>query len=294
VNDLIGRIKTGWDLFWFQPEPAQALGVCRILFFGMLLQEYGREDFTLCAALGQFYWRPLSLFHLFFAQGPPSIACVAWAQVIWKISLATALLGLFTRLSTGIACALGLFLMSFPHNFGMLNHQMAASGVALIVMAMSQCGRVWSLDRLLARMRGKIPAPLSGAEARWPIQTMRVVISLVLFCAGFNKLRISGLDWVFSETMQMNLLQRGTALGHWFAQWPLVCQFMAASGVVIEFFHPLSLLSKRLALIWVPAGLLLFTGINQTMDISFKFLIFLHIFWLPWNRIFLTRRGRLD
>ena len=34
---LIKRAADGWNRFWFEPGPAAALGICRMLFFGTLL-----------------------------------------------------------------------------------------------------------------------------------------------------------------------------------------------------------------------------------------------------------------
>ena len=58
---------------------------------------------------------------------------------------------------------------------------------------------------------------------------------------------------------------------------------MAAFAIVVEFFHPLALISKRLAILWVPAGICLFLGIKLMMGIWFLPLILVHLFWLPWG-----------
>ena len=57
----------------------------------------------------------------------------------------------------------------------------------------------------------------------------------------------------------------------------------------MEFFHPLALISKRLAILWVPAGICLFLGIKLMMGIFFLPLILVHLFWLPWG--YLGRKG---
>ena len=116
-----------------------------------------------------------------------------------------------------------------------------------------------------------------------------MALSLVLFSAGLNKLRISGLDWITTDTFQNYLLVHETPIGLRVVQWPLLCHFLAGFAVTTEFFHPLALVSKKLARVWVPAGLAMLTGIYLTMDIHFIFLMYLNFFWLPWRRLFSKR-----
>jgi hypothetical protein len=285
------HLEAAWRAFWFQPEPPQALEACRILLYAGLLFVFLNRDFTICSVLGEIYWRPTSFAHLIFPYGPPPVMLVAWMQMVWKISLFTSCLGLATRFSTAVAGIFGLVLLELPNNLGKLDHQMAAAGVALLVMGFSSCGRTWSMDAWIAQLRGKPLPPLSGEETGWPIRTMRVVISLVFFCAACNKLRASGLAWVFSDTLQMYLLlRRMGGVVTWMVRHPWLCRAMAGFALTVEFFHPLSLISKRFARLWIPLGIGMFIGmfigIYFTLGINFFFLVFLHFFWLPWGRIF--------
>jgi hypothetical protein len=282
----IDRVAAAWTGYWFRPEPPEALAVCRVLLYGGLLAVFLDHDFTICSRLGQDYWAPTSFARLLFRHGPPTVAEVACAQAVWKISLLTACLGLATRVSTVVACVLGVILLQLPNDLGKQAHSMAPASVALIVMALSACGRVGSLDWAIARWRGRV-VRVSEVETGWPIHTMRVVLCLVFFCAGLHKARTSGLHWVFSDNMQMLMIaQRRGGITPWIVQHPALCVAMAAFGLTTEFFYPLALLSKRLALIWVPAGVMMFTGIYVTLGIDFRFLAYLSFFWLPWGRIF--------
>jgi len=293
MSNAVQRIEVGWNDFWFQPEPAQALGACRILFYGGLFVMCAGADFTPLCRVAEAFWQPVSFYSLIFPQGPLSAAATSWMQLIWKISLLMSAAGLLTRVSTIVSGVLGLYLIGLGYNFGHLDHAMALAGIVLIMLPFSSCGKVWSLDRLLAQKRGNFLPTLSGHEARWPIQFVRVALSLVLFSAGLNKLRTSGLDWITTDTFQNYLFMRETPIGLRVAQWPLLCHFMAGFAVTTEFFHPLALVSKKLARVWVPAGLAVFTGIYLTMDIHFVFLMYLHFFWLPWHRLFVTTPRRV-
>jgi hypothetical protein len=279
---LIGR---GWDSFWFSPEKPYALAICRVFFFATLLYLYEKTDFTLCARLPVVCWQPVSFYFFLSSHGPPSVAWLSVMQIVWKISLLTSLLGFFTRTSSWTSCLLGIYLIGLPNQFGKVSHPMAAASLTLFVMAFSHCGRVYSLDACFARWRGKNAAPLSSPEYRWPIQLVRLIISSVFFGAGLNKLRASGFHWVTSDNLQILLLQMGTSTGLWLAQWSWLCHLLAAFTLIVEFLHPLALVSRRLALFWVPAGIMLLSGIYVMMNISFLPLILLHVFWVPWNSI---------
>lgn len=283
-----------WRTFWFRPASAQALGLCRILFFAMLLALYGASDFRFVAELAPLYWEPISFFAIGPLAAPPSAAMIGALQLIWKLSLVTAFAGLATRLSTAVACLLGLYLIGLTYCVSRMSHEMAAAGIAAVVLAFSRCGDAGSVDSLLARRRG-VSAPAPNAEYRWPIQLVRVVISLAFFTAGLSKLRNGGVAWIVSDTLQLTIAERGLPLGLWLAQWPLACRALAAGIVFVEFFHPLALFSRRAACFFIPASMLLLLGFWLVMGVGFWPLFLLHLFWIPWDRLFFAERAhRLD
>ena len=287
MSPRVKRALDGWQMFWFRPQAPLALGICRLLFYGAMLYLPGQVDFTLCSKLGRIFWAPGYLDAL---QGtaPPSASVLMVLQVLWRISLVTSLLGWRTRLSTSVACLLGFYLLSLPFGFGRVYHETAAPAIALAVMAISRCGDALSVDALFAARRGGSP-PAANGEYRWPIQMVRVTLCLMFFSAALNKLRDGGLAYIFTDTMQMTLLQKSTALGFWVAQHPRLCQGLGAYTLAAEFFYPLALCSRWLAFIWVSAILSLLIGIDLTMGIGFLLVMALHVFWIPWNEIF--KRG---
>ncbi len=297
MNSFAEKVRSGWQSFWFRPEYPLALCICRIGIYGMFFVWIASPDVALCVPLSKIYWHPISFYIVLNPHGPPTVECLHWMQAVWRISVITSLFGMCTRLSTFVACVLGIYLVGIPYNLGKINHDTAVACISVAVMAMSHCGRMWSLDQLVAYLRGKPFDLTPSAEYRWPIQMMRVVICSVFFGAGLNKLRTSGLDWITSENMQLNLLHFATPVGLWLLRYPLLCHCLAAFTIVVEFLHPLSLVSNRLALFWVPAGVLLMVGIYLAMDIWFLPFIVAHVFWVPWNFLFAadlaTGQGRL-
>lgn len=279
--------SAGWYAFWFRPAPPEGLALCRILFCALLLVLYGGEDFTFVATLAPLHWAPVSFFAIAAPGGPPSGETLALLQGVWRVALAASLAGLATRVSTAVACALGLWLIGLTYCVSRPSHEMAAAAIALLVLALSRCGSAWSVDALLARRRGRARPPAWSGEYRWPIQLVRVVISLAFFTAGLSKLRGGGgLGWIFSDTLQLTIAERALPLGLWITQWPWLCRAFAAGVVCIELLHPLALFSRRAACVFVPGSLLLLLGFWLGMGIPFWPLLGLHLFWIPWDAVF--------
>ena len=262
----------------------------------MLLALYGREDFTFVAQLAALHWDPISFFEIVAPAGPPSARVLGTLQLVWKISLVAALAGVATRVSTAVACVLGVYGIGLTLCVSRTSHEMAAPAIALAILALSRCGDVWSVDALFARRRAARPAPAPSGEYRWPIQLVRVVISLAFFSAGLSKLRGGGgLGWIFSDTLQLTLADRALPLGLAIAQWPWLCRALAAGVVFVELLHPLALFSRRAACVFVPGSIALLLGFRLLLGIPFWPLLGLHLFWIPWDRLlFAERAHRLD
>lgn len=267
--------------FWFEPATAWSLAMCRVLFYAAVLALYGGEDFRFVASLSEIVWEPVG-FARWLPFGAPSAGVIGLLQIAWRVSLVAALAGLATRLSTLAAFGLGLYLLVLPYCVSRVAHESAAMAIGLGVMAVARPGDALSIDRWLRR---RSPAPPPSGEYRWPVQLMRVVVSLVFFSGGVTKLRLSGLAWIYSDHMERTLLEHWTPLSAWVAAHPFLCRLLASATVVIETLHPLSLFAAAAACIFVPAGIGLLLGIRLVMGIPFWPLVAVHVFWIPWDRL---------
>lgn len=280
-----------WRDYWFRPVAPDALGLCRILFYATLLALYGGEDFTFVAALAPLHWAPISFFAITAPAGPPPGATLAALDFVWKLGLLGAMAGIATRVSTALACLLGLYLIGLTYCVSRPSHEMAAAAIALVIFALARCGDAWSIDAMLARRRAPRAVPAPSGEYRWPIRFVRVVISLAFFTAGLSKLRDGGLGWIFSDTLRLTMIEREVPLGLWLAQWPWVCRALAGSVVCIELLHPLALVSRRAACVLIPASIGFLLGSWLVLGIPFLPLLVLHVVWLPWNDLVASTRG---
>jgi predicted DCC family thiol-disulfide oxidoreductase YuxK len=297
-------IAHAWLRFWFEPSTPTNLAFSRIVLYAPLTFFYARQDFSIWGSVSPALLQPIWLFstvHLPVFHPPVLLAM----EIAWKVSLATAAIGLFTNLSCLVSAALGLYLLGLPHNFGQTYHFDAAIVLAFGVLAFSRCGDAWSIDAL--RRAARRPdrshiVPCSG-EYTWPIRIMWVTISLIFCAAGLAKLSTSGFEWVMSDQMAL-LLQRVqyhisdadpvTNWGSYVAPIPWLARSFAATTIVVETLYPLALFRTPLRPVIVIAGIALVVGIRLLMGPTFEHFLLVNGFWMPWDRIGARVRAQLQ
>lgn len=292
---ILERLQARWLTFWFAPAAARPLALCRIAFYGLLLLYYWSYDFGVWALAPVTTWAPTPPY-FFLGLPRASHETLILLQFAWKAALLLACLGLATRFATATAFALGLYLIGFMRNIDM-NHTDAALILVLGIMAVARCGDACALDRwLVGRSRPRV-APPSG-DYRWPVQLIQMATILPLFVAGIAKLRHSGLEWVFSDTLAIVMLQnnfRTDPLLPWgieLARFVWLCQALAAGALLIELLLPLALINVKARLVLVPSAIMLLVGFRLLLGPNFAPLIICYAFWLPWEQIatFLKQR----
>ncbi len=303
MSRLAAAARRRWMGFWFEPSAPASLGVSRLLFFGALAAYYFPHDFSAWASVSPDFFQPIWLFQRF---GIPvfSPSTVMALQLVWKLALVLASIGLFTRTATGVVALFGTYLLGLPHNFGQVYHFDAVLVLAFWILAFSRAGDAWSFDSLIrvARRPGTT-APSPSAEYTWPRQLILAAVSLVFFAAGVAKLWTSGLEWVLSDHIAI-LLRRvqyhisdADPLVNWgghLAEMPLAARLLAFATVVTETLYPLALFSRRLRLPLVLGGVGLILGIRFLMGPTFEQFLTINVFWVPWERVGAWLQARLS
>src|SRR3954462_6886507 len=133
--------------FWFEPSTATNLAVSRIVLYAPLTLFYARQDWSIWGSVSPALLQPIWLFSVFHLP-VFSPAVLLLLQIVWKVSLATAAIGLFTNVSCLVSALLGLYLLGLPPNFGQTYPFDAAILFAFGVLAFSRCGDAWSIDGL--------------------------------------------------------------------------------------------------------------------------------------------------
>jgi hypothetical protein len=289
-----------WFTFWFEPMPATNLAVSRILIFGCLALFYLPQDMSGWADVSPAYWQPIWVFKRFNIPvlGPFTLDVL---EKVWKVSLALACAGLFTRTSMWVAAILGAYLLGLPHNFGQTYHFDALLVIVFGILACSRAGDALSIDaRRRAAANPGVQPPAPSGEYKWPIQLSLVGLSLVFFAAGVAKIRHSGIEWFMSDHMAI-LLDRVqyrisdadplVAWGSAVAAIPWVPNLMAFFTIAVETAYPLALFSRRLRVPLVLAGIGLIVGIRMLMGPTFEQFLVVNAFWVPWDRVFARMRS---
>ena len=279
-----------WTRFWFEPTTPDNLGLCRILFYGLLFIYFVPVDYTGWGTIPHSFFAPVWPFEKFRIPvlGDPYLALAA---AVWKAALLLSCVGFFTRVSTAVAFVLGAYLIGVPYNFGKTDHMTAIVVFALGILAVSYSGDAWSADAAIRRrFRGEQQRAASG-EYRWPIRAVWLTMALVFFAAGMAKVIWGKHHWVFSEHMEISLVQRfydpnppDFRLGLWIAQHPWAAKTMAAGSLLGELLFPLALFSRRARKVLPPALLAMQLGIGLVMNVWFWPFMFCYLFWIPWDR----------
>ena len=281
-----------WRRWWFEPESPLNLGVCRLLFFGLLFQHVTFQSRPVYhwASIPAGFIRPVWLFEKLNLQvASPSV--LLGVEIAWKVSLLLSCVGLFTRVSTLVAAALTLYMIGVPYNYGKVDHMTAILVFTTGILALSRCGDAVSLDRLIRRRRDPSPVPPSG-EYRWPVRMVWVLMSVLFFNAGMAKVIRGGLPWVTSDNFAVLLVQRhymtstpALDWGLWIAKHPLLFKSFAAGSILAELFLFLALFSRRLRRVLPWALLAMQVGIGLLMRVWFTPYMYVYLFWVPWNKV---------
>jgi len=287
---MMRALRDRWQRFWFAPAAPDNLGICRALFYALILLLYADVSWSDWSQVSPVFWEPIALFRRLHVPvlGGPALVTLG---VLWKLALLGAALGLFTRATTAAAFGIGWYLLGLPHNFGKTHHFDALIVLVLAVMMLARTGDAYSLDR---RLFGRGRALEPSGEYRWPVRAAWLLMTTVFCSAGIAKLRHGGLAWVLSDNMATVLLQHGydvasheplSRVGLWLAQYPRLCSVLALMTIVVEAGYPLALISRRARWIFPPAMCGLLIGIRLTMGPTFPQFVICHLFWVPWDRV---------
>jgi hypothetical protein len=233
------RLAHAWDRTWFTPEPALSMVFLRWLVLGVLAADTWRRR--------SFYrgmpdrpaelWEPIS-FLGWLPTPQPNHVVVEVLLVAIGVGVVTSLAGWFPRVGAGVAGIATLLLTAMLNSFGKVNHDQQM--LVFMVLAVA-----------LAAAPG--PSAPASWRYRWPIQTSRLVMAMMLFSAGAAKVTLGGPDWVLSSSMRNilvteSLLFRDPPLREvalWIATEPWRWRLAAAGAVAGELVLILAVVARR-------------------------------------------------
>ena len=290
-------LQRRWQAHWFAPAPLANLAVCRILCVGFQLWQLVWagdvwSDLHRAAVLPETLYDPLPILHLFLLpwgwRAHPSVTVL---EGVYGLTLAAGIAGLAgwrTTPSLLIFAAGNLFLQSFMYSFGELHHPEALFMAALLLLALSPSGAVWSLDARRHRAPGG-PLHATSPFARWPLLAIQWLLALAYFSSAISKLASSGLSWANGYTLQYYLIEDGLRwqrpLGVWLGQQHLLVMALSWLTLIFEGTFFLVLAWPALAWLYLPVGTAFHAGIYFAMDAPFFQLIVLYAVFIPWTDV---------
>lgn len=235
-----GGLRGRLARFFMAEEAPFALALARMMLPAVLLYEFGvrwahaRELYSSDGAPAQ-----LALMYghcRMLPELPASTVVVLFSLLL--LFFASSMVGWCTRFSLWGAFLLSTYFGLLDCTGSLTKYSVIASHT-LLLLAVSNCGAVWSVDALLAR-RGRLLWP-GDAETdvprfpAWPRRLMALMIGIVYFGAAITKLHtpayFSGdqlLYWMITQVNSRN------PLGEWLTLVPWLLVVMAYVAVVWE------------------------------------------------------------
>jgi Vitamin K-dependent gamma-carboxylase len=250
------RVAEGWNAFWYTPVDPTLLGLIRIMTGLMLLYTHAVWGLALNEFFGPDAWISRELVDVVFTGNytyPNHFAYSIWwlipprfiwpAYAVMMVILALFTVGLWTRITSILSL---LVVISFVNRVPEALFGLDKLNVILtFYLTVGPSGSALSLDRWLARLRGRVAATAQpSVAANFALRLIQVHMCIVYFFAGISKLR--GSPWWNGEAMWMAFgnLEYQSADMTWLAWHPWLVHFLTHFAACWEI--------SFCVLIWVP------------------------------------------
>ncbi len=247
------QFASRWNAFFFSEEVPYGMALVRIvlplvLLFGVL-RRFGfvRELYSLDGSPAPLWVRYGAAPLLPEMAAPVAVALFA----ILTVSLMAVSVGWRTRLSLIVACVLYAY-FGIMDAVGTLTKYTVIGSHVLMLLALSDCGAVWSVDEWVRRRNGGHNPLLSGPRKSpvWPRRLLQLLVGLIYLGAAFTKMHtpayFSGDQLTFWMLADMN--------------------FENPLGGILSFYPPLLTIMAYVTIIW---------------EVLFVFLVFSPMWRLP-------------
>ncbi len=215
---------------------------------------------------------PVQMFEL-FGHGsvlpvlPPNLCVPLYSLML--LCIVTAVVGFRTRLSLCIATVLYIY-FNFLDGVGTMTKYSVIASHLFLLLSISNCGAVWSVDAFLKKRSGNADATLPTFPV-WPARLMQLMFAHLYFGAAITKIQT---DSFFSgEQMRYWMLSNWNyenPFGEVMAMWAPMLLVSAYMAVVWEMMFPF--------LVWRPMARLFVLGLGVTFHFMTWLTLGLYIF----------------
>lgn len=272
---IISKFLKSLDDFLFIKVTQKHLEIWRIVFYLLLFIYWLDPNVKDYFMLSDVYWKPVSYFKLLPFLKPP-FGGIIYFQYAWQASLLFAALGFLSSVTKWISFVGALFFIGYPNNFYFVTADAAAAIFAMGFLAMCPIGKIYSVDWALKKFPTVITAE-TLVEA-WPIRAFQMLLVTFWVCAGFQKIRISGLGWITNNSLGNYLVWAQHPVGVWVVSIPGLSYFLGAVTVFAELVAPLVFVPRFK---WALLGILFVFHLSSAtlLKVTFISWLFVFIFW---------------
>lgn len=290
-----------WLRFFRAPASPHALAYLRISLCATIAVDlifHAPQNWLPLAGLPHAARQPLPLIGWFIDILPISPTLYTIALALGIAAALMAAFGLFTRPALIALIPLTIYLFGVPQFYGKLSHYQFLVWVPMI-LAFTPCGRYWSLDALLNRIRGIRGDNRPSFEYALGVRWIMLTLAGIYFFSGIAKLQTAGLHWALSDN-PVNLLRT-----EWLEQFetvpavrldlvPWLCQAAALGVILFELSYPLLLLNPRNHILLALEVIAFHTLNGYFLKIDFTYLKTAHVAYFPLERgaAWMGRRSR--
>jgi hypothetical protein len=270
-----------WQAFWFPAVPVRRLAAFRVV-----MASYALVDIWLVSGfisrysrVDDLFYRPVVLLRPLPRLGPELTTIV---HVVLVVTLALALVGLFTRAALWIAAPLYLWWWATFYSFGAVHHGRITVVAALFVLAVAPARGAYSLDSLRAARRERRRGAVSVIDARdelagWALRVMMVVVAAAYMLAAYSKLTRSGVGWITGDALAGAMVRKGTPAGLLLVSHDWAIHTMAALTLLLEATAWAMFLRGRIRDSYVACAVLFHAGTLVVLNINFLGLILAYL-----------------
>jgi len=272
--------------FFGEKGSAVDLAVFRMVLFGTIFYCADPATIRLYAGLPRELLTPPLGFGLAARILPFDPRTAAAAALLLRGLCLLGIVGLFTRSAAFAITLLTYYVLGIPQCFGQVDHYHFLAWFSLL-MAFSRCGDALSIDSLVLRRRGAVPAAESMIYAR-PIRWAWVLMGIVYLFPGLWKLWISGDRWFFGNALVSHMYVKWAEL-RWVPDIridhaPWLARAAGLGAIAFELSFLLLVLHRRTRAFAAVAGLAFHNLSNALMGISFFWLQLMYASFVPWSR----------
>lgn len=261
--------------FWSSSVPVKRVTWLRILLYaGILFFTYDWYWYLVDFGKAAVFYKPILLLKLLGVPFPSAEVSLILC-ILLVLSCMAVIFSFQMVLSSVIVAALFVLIQGWINSFEKIDHTFATLTYAIILMP------------FLLYQQQMANRHHSSVQAGWPLQLIKLSISLVYFMAGLEKLLISGWHWLDKETFRSYIFLHQVPLGLWIAKSDFLSVLLPLFALVFQLSFISILFFPRLTAIFLLAGIAFHMGTYLLLQVGWYFnaWVLVYIFFINWESL---------